>query len=135
MFRSGTFVQSDEASDGIGQSRLSKKTRRLGAQTPDSQHGKHPDPIDVLKDSDLCWVDIFSEEYFCGRLTRLREGDHKDIRKPGSIIVGPGALARCIDRKTRKVRYIRSRTVCPSISLRRNAFSIRIEVVPATAVS
>jgi hypothetical protein len=133
MLRSGCDVQPDDISNGNGRDRSTTKIRRSSAQPSESPHRQDRGRINPLKNSDLCWVDIFSEEYFCGRLTRLHEGDHKDIRKPASIIVGPEALARCIDRKTKKMRHIQSRTVCPSISLRRNAFSIRIEVVPAIA--
>lgn len=79
----------------------------------------------------LCWVDVFEEEFFGGRLTRLRAGDHKDMKKPGSIIIGPDATARSISRKTNKVRHLQSRTVCPSISLRGNPFPLRVEAVSA----
>jgi hypothetical protein len=53
------------------------------------------------------------------------------MTKPGSIIVGPEATARCTDAKANKVRHLQSRTVCPSISLPRSPFSMRVEVVSA----
>jgi hypothetical protein len=79
----------------------------------------------------LCWVDVFTEEYFNGRLTRLWAGDHADMKKPGSIIVGPDAIACCTDRKTKRVRHFASRTVCPAVSMRGNPASIRVEVIAA----
>jgi hypothetical protein len=101
----------------------SKRKPDLGSPNPDGRF------------ESMCWVDTFEEEFFGGGLTRLRAGDHKEMKKSGSIIVGPDALARCIDTKTNKVHTLQSRKVCPSISFPGNPFPLRIEVVSAIETS
>jgi hypothetical protein len=125
------FDRTLSESGGEGSAR---KIRRDGMQSSHSKRRIDPSSAYPSKHSQsLCWVDVFPEEYFGGRLTRLREGEHKEMKKLGSIIVGTDATARCIDRKTNKVHHFGSRTVCPSVSFKGNSGSIRIEVISASA--
>jgi hypothetical protein len=133
MLRATSEAQTDRVSTECGEDRPVGKLRR-GDARPVRSHQMDRNPIDSIdKSQSLCWVDVFAEEYFSGRLTRLREGDHRDMKAPASIIVGPDATARCIDIKRNKVRHFQSRTVCPLISLRGNPLWVRIEVVSAIA--
>jgi len=75
----------------------------------------------------LCWVDIFDKELFRGRLTRLRPGDQKYIKKVASIIVGPKAIACFLDKTTKRLRRIKSGAVCPSILLRFHPVWVTVE--------
>jgi hypothetical protein len=42
------------------------------------------------------WVHVFSEDTFGGRGTRLGPGQRQVAHKIGSIIVGPGAVAKVV---------------------------------------
>jgi hypothetical protein len=131
MLRPSSEGHRDPLSTEYEEDRPTHKARRRVIKSAVSRNRRNKAPIDSRRLESMCWVDVFPQEYFGGRLTRLHEGDHKDMKKLGSIIVGPEATARCVDRKTNKAHYFRSRAVSPSISFRRNHFPIRIEVVSA----
>jgi hypothetical protein len=131
MFRTTSEAQSDRALSEYGEGRAAGTTRRLGSQSSRSNRVDRGRSESKARRNALCWVDVFDEEYFSARLTRLHEGDFKDMRAPASMIVGPDATARCVDRRTNKARHFQSRTVCPVISLGQGTVSFRVEVISA----
>ena len=134
MLRPASEGHRDPLSTELDDDRPARNPRRSGVRpSPSRKRMDKGSKNSIRSFESMCWVDVYEEEYFGGRLTRLREGDHKTIKKTGSIIVGPDAMARCIDRKTNKVHHLQSRTVCPSTQFRRNHFPMRIEVVSAIA--
>ena len=57
------------------------------------------------------WVHIFPEGAFAGRSRRLGPGQREVIRKIGSIIVGPGAIAKVVSRDGREIMVLRPRQI------------------------
>jgi hypothetical protein len=79
-----------------------------------------------------CWVDIFEGDTFDGTLVRLPEGRHEGLEMPGSVIVGPGAIARFIEGKTGQTMRLGPTSVFPDLARRCTAFELlSIEVLAA----
>ena len=59
------------------------------------------------------WVQVFPEDTFSGRSRRLAPGQREAIRKIGSIIVGPGAIAKVVSQDGREIMVLRPRQIVP----------------------
>jgi len=75
------------------------------------------------------WVHIFPNCTFAGRSRRLAPGQREAIRKIGSIIVGPGAMARVVNHDGREIMALPPRRIVPDflrLQLARRASHIRV---------
>ena len=75
------------------------------------------------------WVHVFTEGTFAGRGRRLRPGQREVIRKIGSIIVGPGAIAKVVNDDGREIMVLPPRQIVPDflkLALKKNVSHIRV---------
>jgi hypothetical protein len=62
------------------------------------------------------WVHVFPKGTFAGRSKRLGPGQREVIRKIGSIIVGPGAMAKVVNHDGREIMALPPQKVVPDFS-------------------
>jgi hypothetical protein len=75
------------------------------------------------------WVHVFPEGTFAGRGRRLGPGQREAIRKIGSIIVGPGAIAKVVKDDGREIMFLPSRQIVsdfPKLVLAKKVSHIRV---------
>jgi len=75
------------------------------------------------------WVHVFTEGTFGGRVRRLGPGQQEEIRKIGSIIVGPRAIAKVVNEDGREVLSLPPRKIIPYLPKllpKTNASHIRV---------
>ena len=81
-----------------------------------------------LKSED-CWIHVFENDHFGGRIRQLELGECELIRKIGSIIVGPKAQAEVVDRNNRTMLHLNSRKLikdAAKLVWRDRATSVRV---------